>query len=319
MKKLLFLLLFVLASLGKGLIAQDEAIFSHYVQSPILLNPAAAGFTDEYQLQLNARSAWSGFDEAPKTMAVRLNGPVGESFGIGAAVISESAAQLNRVKGQLDVAIRLGFGQKVKGVTPFQMAFGFFTQFERITLDPALLTNPLLQAGDELISNYLNGQNNFDAGVGIYGSYMDNTFGGITLNNLVSNRLDNISGASSDNVLNYTFLLGHRFRVKSLDLELTPSIMMRNVQGAPFMMDFNLQAGFLDNKLITGLSYRYLGAMGLLLGTQLDGFFFYYSYDLSFANFQSYSNGSHEMTVGYRIDRGRLKKQRDQKAREQNK
>lgn len=319
MKKKLFLLLLVFASLSKGLLAQDEAIFSHYVQSPILLNPAAAGFTDEYQLQLNARSAWSGFDEAPRTMAVRLNGPVGESFGIGAAVISESAAQLNRVKGQLDVAIRLGFGQKVKGVTPFQMAFGFFTQFERITLDPALLTNPLLQGGDELISNYLNGQNKFDAGVGIYGSYLENTFGGITLNNLVSNRLDNISGASSENVLNYTFLLGHRFRIKSLDLELTPSIMMRNVQGAPFMMDFNLQAGFLDNKLITGLSYRYLGAMGLLLGTQLDGFFFYYSYDLSFANFQSYSNGSHEVTVGYRIDRGRLKKQRDQKAREQNK
>lgn len=320
MKKLLYLLLLVLLSLGKGLLAQDEAIFNHYIQSPILLNPAAAGFTDEYQLQLNARSAWAGFDNAPRTMAVRLNGPIGESFGIGAAVINESAAQINRIKGQLDVAIRLGFGQKVKGVVPFQMAFGFFTQFERITLDPELVTNPLIQAGDDLISTYLNGQNNFDAAVGIYGSYMNNTFGGLTINNLVSNRLDNISGVSnSSNVLNYTFLFGHRFRIESLDLELTPSVMMRNVQGAPFMMDLNLQAGFLSNKLITGLSYRYLGALGLLLGTQLDGFFFYYSYDLSFANFQSYSNGSHELTVGYRIDRGKLKKKREQKAREQNK
>lgn len=84
------------------------------------------------------------------------------------------------------------------------------------------------------------------------------------------------------------------------------------------MLDFNLQAGFLNNKLITGLTYRYLGALGLLLGTELDGFHFYYSYDLSFADFQAYSNGSHELTVGYRINRIDLKKQRENKAREQN-
>ncbi len=317
MKKYLLLLL-VFGGLLHSVEAQDEAIFNHYVQSPILLNPGAAGFSDEYQLQLNARTAWAGFDDAPKTLAVRLNGPIGQSFGIGAALISESAAQLNRVKGQLDVAFRLGFGQKVKGVTPFQMAFGFFTQFERLTIDPALLSNPLIQQGDELLMAYINGQNKFDAGVGIYGSYLENTFGGLTINNLVSNRLDNISGANTNSSLNYTFLLGHRFRVESLDLALTPSVMMRNVQGAPFMMDFNLQAGFLNDKLITGLSYRYLGALGLLLGTNLDGLFFYYSYDLSFANFQSYSNGSHEVTVGYRINRAMLKAKRDEKMRQQN-
>lgn len=314
MKKILLTL--VTFGLIGTMVAQDEAIFNHYVQSPIILNPAAVGFGDEYELQLSARAAWSGFVDSPKTIAARLNGPVGNSFGIGGTLFSESAAQQNRLKGKLDVAFRFGFGPQTRKVYDFQMAFGFYTQFERITVNSSILNNPLIQQGDEVLLNYIEGENRFDAGVGIYASYKKNTFGGLTINNLVSNRLDNISGESTEGNFNYTFLLGQRIQVGE-DVQITPSIMLRDVQGAPQMFDLNLQAGFLDNKLITGLSYRNLGALGLLLGTELDGFHFYYSYDLSFADFQAYSNGSHEITVGYRINRVELKKQRENKAKEQ--
>lgn len=316
MKK--YLLTLLLAAITGLLWAQDAAIFNHYVQSPIMLNPGAAGFADEYQLQLNARASWSGFEDSPKTVVVRLNGPVGKSFGIGGAIFNESAAQQSRLKGQLDVAFRFGIGDEVKGVAPLQLAFGFFTQFERVTVDNSVLNNPLIQAGDEVLMAYINGENQFDAGIGIYGSYLNNTFGGLTINNLVSNRLNNISGATSDNNFNYTLLLGHTFNIADAGVNLTPSLMMRDVQGAPFMLDFNLQAGFLDDQLITGLSYRYLGALGLLLGTKLQGFRLYYSYDLSFSDFQQFSNGSHEVTVGYNISRVDLKAKRDQRARQQN-
>ncbi|MEL6274218.1 MAG: type IX secretion system membrane protein PorP/SprF, partial [Bacteroidota bacterium] len=185
MKKALHIL-FLLGLLG-AITAQDEAIFNHYVQSPIMLNPGAAGFADEYQLQVNARAAWSGFEESPKTFVARLIGPIGKSFGLGGAIFSESAAQQNRLKGQLDVAFRFGIGNEVRGETPFQMAFGFFTQFERVTVDNSILDNPLIQPGDEVLMNFINGENRFDAGIGVWGSYRKNTFGGLTLNNLVSN------------------------------------------------------------------------------------------------------------------------------------
>lgn len=315
MKKMLPTLVLLLVALG-NLSAQDEAIFNHYVQNPIILNPAAAGFTDEYTIQINTRAAWSGFEDSPKTGAVRFNGPVGQSFGIGAAVFSESAAQLRRLKGQVDVAFRFGLGKEVKGVNAFQAAFGFFTQFQRLTIDPDVVNDGQYQPGDPDLLAFLDGKNRFDAGIGIYGSYLENTFGGFTINNLVANRLSDISGAASEGI-NYTFLLGHRFRIEELDVNLTPSVMLRDVQDAPFMMDFNLQAGFLDDQFIAGLSYRYLGAIGLLLGTKINGFQLYYSYDLAFGDFQKYNNGSHEFTIGYSINRNALKANRDQKAREQ--
>jgi len=307
-------LVLILAALGVS--AQDEAIFNHYVQNPIILNPAAAGFSDEYTLQLNARAAWSGFEDSPKTVAARFNGPIGQSFGIGAAVFSESAAQLRRLKGQVDVAFRFGLGKEIRGKRAFQAAFGFFTQFQRITLDPDIVNDGLHQAGDEDIMRFLDGKNRFDAGIGIYGSYLENTFGGFTINNLVANRLSDISGTSSEGI-NYTFLLGHRFRLEDLNVNLTPSLMLRDVQDAPFMMDINIQAGFLDDQFIAGLSYRYLGALGLLLGTRIKGLQLYYSYDLSFSEFQRYNNGSHEFTIGYSINRAVFKATRDRKAREQ--
>jgi type IX secretion system PorP/SprF family membrane protein len=317
MKRMLPTLVLFLVALT-GLSAQDEAVFNHYVQNPILLNPAAAGFLNEYTVQANARAAWSGFEDSPKTVALRLNGPVGESFGIGVGVFSESAAQINRLKGQIDVAFRFGFGNEVKGVPAFQAAFGFFSQFQRLTIDPGIINNPQYEPGDEVITRFLDGKNVFDAGIGIYGSYLDKVFGGFTINNLVANRLGDISGSSTDEGINFTFLLGQRFRIEESNVNLTPSIMLRDVQGAPFMMDFNLQAGFLDDQFIAGLSYRYLGAVGMLLGTKINSLQIYYSFDLGFGGLQTYSNGSHELTVGYSISRADIKESRQRKAREDN-
>jgi len=317
MKKMLPTLVLCLVALT-GLSAQDEAVFNHYVQNPILLNPAAAGYLDEYTVQANVRAAWSGFEQSPKTVALRFNGPVGESFGIGLGVVSESAAQINRLKGQIDVAFRFGIGREVKGKQAFQAAFGFYTQFQRLTLDAGITGNPNFQSGDETIMQYLDGRNEFDAGIGIYGSYLDRIFGGFTINNLVANRLVDISGSTTNSGINYTFLIGQHFRLEELNVNLTPSIMMRNVHDAPFMLDFNVQAGFLNDQFIAGLSYRQIGGVGMLLGTEFSGVQLYYSFDLGFGGLQRYSNGSHELTVGYSIGRGKIQASRDRNAREAN-
>jgi hypothetical protein len=60
----------------------------------------------------------------------------------------------------------------------------------------------------------------------------------------------------------------------------------------------NFKAGFIDDKLITGISYRSLGTTGMLLGTRWSFFELYYTYDLSLQRFQNYNAGSHEFTLG---------------------
>ena len=168
---------------------------------------------------------------------------------------------------------------------------------------------------DATLNELLNGKGQFDAALGIYGTFREYTFGGITFNNLVSSRLSQIAGTGEAESFfsYYTFNLGHQFELTQQKVTLEPSLLMRQIRNAPFQMDLNLKAGFLDEQLIAGLSYRAgLGAMGILLGTRLTNFRLYYSYDVSFQRFQSYNTGSHEVTIALEFKKRDKKKNPNQ-------
>jgi type IX secretion system PorP/SprF family membrane protein len=302
MKKLTLLISFLVFTLA--LSAQYEAVFNHYNLgngSRNLINPAAAGFDGVAQLQFNLRAQWTGFEDAPKTYGALFNTPIGKSFGLGLGVYSEQAAQLQNLRLFLNYAFRFNVGEDWK------ISAGFSTEFQQMTLNNDVLTGPLLQAGDQLVDDFLAGKGVFDASVGIYGTFRDNTFGGLSINNLVRNRLDDITiGETSSSVLKfYTFAFGHKFDLYDLNLTLEPSLVIRQVlMGPESMVDINLKAGFLDEQLIAGLSYRggVANTLAILLGTRLSGFNLYYSYDISFNRFQDYSVGSHEVTVAFSFE-----------------
>jgi len=302
MKKLTLLISFLVFSLA--LSAQYEAVFNHYNLgngSRNLINPAAAGFDAVAQLQFNLRAQWTGFEDAPKTYGALFNTPIGKAFGLGLGIYSEQAAQLQNLRLFLNYAFRFNVGEDWK------ISAGFSTEFQQMTLNNDVTTGPLLQQGDRLIDDFLAGQGVFDASVGIYGTFRDNTFGGLSINNLVRNRLDDIAiGEARPSFLKYyTFAFGHKFDLYDLNLTLEPSLVIRQVlMGPESMVDINLKAGFLDEQLIAGLSYRggVANALAILLGTRLSGFNLYYSYDISFNRFQDYSVGSHEVTVAFSFE-----------------
>ncbi len=294
------ILLFVILLVSSHFVsAQDETIYMHYTVNPILINPAAAGVNNAHNLNLNVRTAWTGFTDAPKTISAFYDGPIGKSFGFGLGVMSETAAQLARVKMQLNFAFRFDVKQFAR------VSAGFFTEFQRMRVDNEIVNTGLYQPEDNLIEDLLDGEGIFDAGIGVYSTMGegDNTFIGLTLNNLVRNKLDVISvGETNSSPFSfYTFLIGHRFKLYDWKVELEPSFLLRKIRESPTQIDLNLKASFLNDQLIAGLSYRSLGAMGILLGTKINGFKLFYSYDVSFLQFQQYNTGSHEVTVAFKI------------------
>ncbi len=301
MKKILLLLAVLFCA--NWMVAQDEAIFMHYTVNPILINPAAAGFNESYNLQLNARAQWTGFKDSPKTYAAYYNGPIGKTFGLGVGVLSESAAQLSRLKVQMDVAFRFKFENRDREVA--KISAGFFSEFQEMTVDNEIVGSNFFMQGDDLLEDFLNGQGVFDAAIGFYGTLYENTFFGLTFNNLVRSRLDDIAGTTDRQSFFqfYSFNLGHKFDIPEKSMNIEPSLLIRQIRNSPFQVDFNLKAGFLDDQLIAGLSYRSLGALGILLGTKLNAFKLYYSYDVSFQRFQQFNMGSHEVTIAFKFDK----------------
>ncbi len=296
MKKILLLILSL--PVFHLLQAQDEAIFTNYHITPVLINPAAAGFEDYYQLQFNARAQWTGFPDAPQTFAAQINGPVANAFGAGLGVSTETAAQMTRLKGQLNWAFKFDAGEN------FRMAAGFSASYQQIMLDNSVLNSPFIQPGDNIVDENLDGVRDFDASVGIYGKVRESTRMGLAFTNLIQSRLDEMADETNQTGLQYyTFFFGHEFDILDLNFKLEPSIMARRVKDAPSQVDLNLKASFLDDQLITGLSYRTIGAMGVLLGARLSNFNVFYTYDVSFQRFQKFNSGSHEVMIALTFDK----------------
>lgn len=296
MKKLLHLILLLLPT--AFLWAQDEAIFTHYNLAPILINPAAAGFEETHQIQFNARGQWIGFPDAPKNVGVQYHGPLGNTFGFGLAVMGESAARYSRVRARLNSGFRFKIKEDIK------LAIGFSTEFSQFSVGNNILgePEPIYQQGDDIIEAAVNGRQQFDASLGFFARFYENTYASLSFTNLIAERLKSIGTGEGTGSLfqHYAFLVGHKFELSNNQLSLEPSIMLRQIKDTPFNVDINLKAGILNDKLIAGLSYRSLKTIGALIGTEIsESFRFFYTFDLSMQDLQQYSTGSHEVTLAF--------------------
>ncbi len=295
MKQASSLLCLLLVAACAQLPAQrSAAIFTHYTVSPWLVNPGMVGFEGTHEVRANYRAAFSGFPGAPKAYALNYSGPMGRNFGIGAEVLAERSAQATLTEVKLSYAFHTESG-------PFQWAGGFSAGINSSRLQAGRMRPG--DAPDPMIVDALSGRAGFEAALGLRAHYLDQTFFGVTFPALVAARLQRSEQADPEQrggLKYYMVQLGHKIIVKRLSFQVTPSVLLARTYGAPFRADLNVVASFLDEQFVSGLSYR-AGAgdqLGMLLGTKVKKVKFYYSYDIGFSDFQSYNNGSHEVTIG---------------------
>lgn len=292
MKKLCIALPFLLGS--SVLFAQNEAVVSHYQVAPVLVNPAYAGFKGTNQVFFHARSQWSSFPDAPKSVGVQYQGAFGNSFGLGVGITSQSAARLNEMKLRLNYAFRFKVQETVK------LAIGFSTEYQQMRLGSSILSQPIYDY-DNILNDVADGRQVFDASLGIFSTFNENTFVGLSFANLISARLNDIvtNNTESSFLRYYLIYAGHRFYLNGGVASVEPSIMLRQLKDSPFQADINLKLGFLNDRVIGGLSYRSLKSLGFLLGSEIaNSFRVFYSYDMTLQDIQQFSSGTHELTLG---------------------
>ncbi len=294
--------------------AQNESIFLHYHVNPTLINPGASGFSEGHELFLNGRLQNTGFDGggSPQSYALSYNGRVSSTFGLGAQLFREDIASLTRTKFQLNYAFQFDKFEN------FKLGVGFSTEFESNRVPSDYQNNPLVDIDDILLIESIAGKNFFDASIGAWTEIKGNTFIGLSIPNLISQRINNIGSTDPDNtgLARYYILTGgHSFPVEGFNFILEPSILIRKARDTPFGVDFNVKAKYLEEKIIAGLTYRSGtgGNIALLLGTKFNDFKLFYSYDFAFQRFQRYNSGSHELTLS--VVFGKEEKDRAEKHR----
>ncbi len=296
MNKIITLIFFVFGILV-NLNAQERHVYTQHFINPVLINPAATGFSNNHGIIINYNNKWAGFDNGPKSLSLSYDGPIANRLSMGALIFRDGIASLETLKGQLSYAYKIPADN-------YQVSFGLTTEYIQYGLSGDDLNNGLVSFEDPILLERLEGSRFFDVAAGVYGVFNENITFGLVLPGLVRARLDN-NGGTSERTINYIVHLGYKYAVPNYDFYIEPSIFIKQLRYTPFHADVNLKMGFMEDQLIGGLTYS-LGydRLGFLIGTRVNNFNVYYSYNVSLEESQQYHNGLHEFTLGFNISGG---------------
>ena len=276
--------------------SQHRYLYNHYIVNPVLINPGASGFDYKHNLFLDYRNTWANQPGSPKTFTFSYDGNVAENIGLGAQIMSDRYSELETFKGQLSYSYILQGEQ-------YRFGLGFTTEYTDYHVVGGL-TGGIIDRNDPYLAIRQDGDRFFDLAFGAHGVIQDKFLLSVTLPQLLHTKLNSREGeVEQDKIFNYVLGLGYIFESQEYALKVVPSLYVKKLGYFNTLIDANLLFSFSDDKFTSGLSYELgdEGTFGFLIGTKFGNFNLYYSYDFAFKEFQTYNNGSHELTLGYRI------------------
>jgi len=287
-KGTLYLILSILIS--ANLNAQQLHFHSQYMFNPYLHNPAFAGTKDYTVLTASFRNQWTGFTDAPRTATLSGHFAFKDNMGLGIALYSDQTGPVSRNGGMASYAFHIPFDDS-------KISFGLSAMVFQYSLDKTLLTTD--EPGDLAIQGEIVQRIVPEATFGMLYSGKDHYIG-VSIPQLIQMKVD----IGPDNYLakmtrHYYVSGGYKFGIAD-DVELEPSLMLKATTAAPVQIDINAKVIYKE-MLWLGFSYRTGDAAVAMLGVEKGDISFGYAYDITLTNIKTYSSGSHEIFVGYRI------------------
>ncbi len=295
MKKILTLILFITALQHAK--AQQDILVSQYMFNPLLLNPAYAGSKEYMMATLLYRTQWTGWGKGhPETAIATLHGPLGlKPLGWGLTLSHDHIGITDRTDAYASFAYHLKVAEKLKLGVGIKAGGDFFTYNNK----DAIYWDP----NDQAFTENKNSGFQPNIGAGAY-LYSEKWYLGLSVPTLINyNPSENVTidnfEVKPHQVRHYYATGGVVIPVSGDEVIAKPSILVKYVPHAPVECDFNVN--FLFSHLIwVGASYRTGDSFVALLEIQISKQLrFGYSYDFTLTDIKDYSNGSHEIMLGY--------------------
>jgi type IX secretion system PorP/SprF family membrane protein len=274
--------------------AQQYPLFSHYTINKFGFNPGVVGMTEKPEARFIYRSQWVELADAPVTQILSLQGKYKDlPIGFGGYFYNDQVGHLQRTGGSVAVAL----AQKIGGLTTISVGLG--AGYYNVRLRDGYSARDIT---DLTLAEASSGKGFPDFRAGIY-LKREGLFVGFSVPQILEPKLnfsaDNVA-AKSSLVRHYYGMAGYKFRVHDL-VQLEPSGLLKFVEDSPLQYDLSLRV-FFKNLFWIGGSYRSDAAAAFLAGVDLNQqFLLAYAYDLTTSNLNTVSNGSHEITLGYRF------------------
>lgn len=291
--------------------AQQDAQFSQYMFNGIYINPAYAGYKEQLNLHSFYRNQWTGVKGAPKTFSFAVDAIANDgNVGLALQVGSDSWGAQNTLSAYANYAYRIRLGQSESSRLAFGVGGGIIQHgIDGNKLNGIDENDPGIPIGTASILTP-------DARAGVF--YSDDQFyAGFSFDNLIS------QFGSEQNFIQkriprpkpHYYLTAGVLIPLSQDILLKPSFLLKDDRGGPTSLDINSFV-LLGERVWLGASYRtgvtlynkdYLqrnlnkenSMVGMVEVFATDQLRIGYAYDFNLNKVGGYSNGSHEISVGF--------------------
>ncbi|MCH7400161.1 type IX secretion system membrane protein PorP/SprF [Belliella sp. DSM 107340] len=286
--------------------AQQLPQFSQYMFNGLHINPGYAGYKQEGYIQSTYRSQWTGFPGAPKTLSISADFSANEGLmGFGVMFMNDELGPARTSGGLLTYTYRIQTGHESflgLGISAGATEYAI----DRSKLDPVQWEDEVLMGG---MANLFTP--NLNAGV----FFNTNRFyAGLSAFNMIGKRqLEREDIALAYHDFHYYFTMGGLIPISSA-VQFKPSVLVKEVSGAPTNVDLNSMFLFYDRFWIGG-SYRSnvkwwkdnldsrlrnRNAIALILEVFVtDNLRFGYAYDQNLNALYDMRHNSHEFSLGY--------------------
>jgi type IX secretion system PorP/SprF family membrane protein len=295
---------------GRG---QQMPLYSQYMMSGYLLNPAIAGSDGYTSFNLTAREQWLGFQNAPQTRSfsgqTRL---LHKSYVIKSNAINKRQLKPS-TKGRVGLGgffyydrngavERLGVNASYAYhifLKDLQLSFGLsggLYQFkvheeDLFFLDP---DDPMINEG---LGNMLYVP---DANIGFY-MLNYRYFFGFSANQLFQSYLKFGNQLLSQyKLLRHYYIMGGYSFPLGRDYELEPSILIKGTEKLTFQADLTTKLYYSQNYWF-GATYRTNGTLIALAGIRFHQLHLGYSFDYTLSSIRKYNWGSHEIVIALKF------------------
>ena len=277
-------------------LAQQTPISNFYNFNEYLLNPAEAGFKDKLAGTASHRIQWQGIEGAPTTTFFGIHGMLNEKMGLGGKIVVDQTDILKQFNAALSYAYRIKINEKAR------LNYGVSGQVVQnsIGYNDAVVGNLV----DEVVNVGDESGVSFDAEAGIMLEYGRGKIGLASSHLFESgvdyNLPDDRGTGTFERIRQFNAYGSYEFDL-SESWTLEPFAIVRNQGVESFQLDVNALAAWKET-LYLGAGYRqeagFIGRLGFQVTDQIIAA---YAYELSGNGVASYSNGSHEFMLGYRI------------------
>lgn len=312
MKKLLFMTCLLAATLTAR--AQQDAQYSQYIFNGLYVNPAYAGYKQDFYVHSFFRSQWTGFPGAPQSFSLSGDVAVADTkVGLGMLIAADKIGAQSSLATNFSFAYHIPVGQD----DGTRLSFGLSLGFVQAGIDGTKLN--AVQEGDTYIPTTAISTLFPDARAGVMFS-TNGFYAGLSADNLVAQNMQQDKAQLVPVPKPHYYLTAGQMFDLNDDTKLNPSFLLKDDRAGPTSLDLNLFV-LLSERLWVGGTYRTAvplynkpnlpsglpktnAAIAMVEVFVTDKLRLGYAFDYSTTALGNYNYGTHEISLGIYLRKG---------------